>query len=308
MNNYFELRIKINPDITDIVTDMFFDVFDCEGIVTTEESYKDLEMTNSTEGTLRIFIKGDSRPDFKNIIQEQKDILKSRGLTDEELGSWEYSIEEKENQDWSEKWKEKWTVTHATDKVTIVPSWLEYTPKLEEEIIINIDPGCAFGTGTHQTTQLCMRALEKYFKQGMSMADIGTGSGILAIMAKKMGASNIYGCDIEDDVIETARKNANINGLDKLQPFNENTDFQVNTADNITEQFDFVCANILHNVLAEIMPDLKRIMKDSAYLSLSGILDEKRQIVLDAVMKNNLKVVDEIHQNQWVSFVVIKDN
>lgn len=308
MNNYFELKIKINPDLTDIASEMFFDVFDCEGIVTTEESYKDLEMTNSTEGTLRVFVKGDCRPDFKNIIQEQKDILKSRGLTDDELGSWEYSVEEKENQDWSEKWKEKWTVTHATDKVTIVPSWLEYTPKSEDEIIINIDPGCAFGTGTHQTTQLCMRALEKYFKQGMSMADIGTGSGILAIMAKKMGADNIYGCDIEDDVIETARKNAEINNLNDLQPFNINTDLQVNTADNIKKQFDFVCANILHNVLAEIMPDLKCIMKDNAYLSLSGILDEKRQIVLDAVKANCLKVIDEIHQNQWVSFVVIKDN
>lgn len=296
-NNYYELQIKINPEMSEVISDILFDVFDCEGVVMVEETYKDLEMVATTEGTLKAFIRGE-KPDVEKILKEQKELLKSRGLTDEELGSWEYTFEEKENQDWSKKWKEKWDVTHVTDKITIVPTWLEYTPKSEDEIIINLDPGCAFGTGTHQTTQLCMVALEKYFKKGQTMADIGMGSGILSILAKKLGASEVYGCDIDDTVIEVAKENAKLN--------HEECTFELGSADKINKKFDFVCANILHNVLFEIMGDLKNLMHDGSKMSLSGILLEKAPIVLEAIERENLKIIDEIHQDQWVSFVVTK--
>lgn len=296
-NNYYELQIKINPEMSEVISDILFDVFDCEGVVMVEETYKDLEMVATTEGTLKAFIRGE-KPDVEKILKEQKELLKSRGLTDEELGSWEYTFEEKENQDWSKKWKEKWDVTHVTDKITIVPTWLDYTPKSEDEIIINLDPGCAFGTGTHQTTQLCMVALEKYFKKGQTMADIGMGSGILSILAKKLGASEVYGCDIDDTVIEVAKENAKLN--------HEECTFELGSADKINKKFDFVCANILHNVLFEIMGDLKKLMHDGSKMSLSGILLEKAPIVLEAIERENLKIVDEIHQDQWVSFVVTK--
>lgn len=296
-NNYYELQIKINPEMSEIISDILFDVFDCEGVVMVEETYKDLEMVATTEGTLKAFIRGE-KPDVENILKEQKEILKSRGLSDEELGSWEFTFSEKENQDWSKKWKEKWDVTHVTDKITIVPTWLDYTPKNKDEIIINLDPGCAFGTGTHQTTQLCMVALEKYFVAGQSMADIGMGSGILSILAKKMGASEVYGCDNDETVIEVAKENAKLNHVD--------CKFELGTADKIHEKFDFVCANILHNVLFEIMGDLKNLMKDGSKMSLSGILLEKAPIVLEAIERENLKIIDEIHQDQWVSFVVTK--
>lgn len=296
-NNYYELQIKINPEMSEVISDILFDVFNCEGVVMVEETYKDLEMVATTEGTLKAFIRGE-KPDVEKILKEQKELLKSRGLSDEELGSWEYTFEEKENQDWSKKWKEKWDVTHVTDKITIVPTWLDYTPKSEDEIIINLDPGCAFGTGTHQTTQLCMVALEKYFKKGQTMADIGMGSGILSILAKKLGASEVYGCDIDDTVIEVAKENAKLN--------HEECTFELGSADKINKKFDFVCANILHNVLFEIMGDLKNLMKDGSKMSLSGILLEKAPIVLEAIERENLKIIDEIHQDQWVSFVVTK--
>ena len=160
MNNYFELKININPEIEDIVSDICFSNFECEGVVLAEEAYKDLEMTSTTRGTLRVFITEITNNPVE-ILKTERELLKERGFSDEELGSWEITLDEKENQDWSKKWKEKWTVTHVTDRVTIVPSWIEYSPK-ENEITINIDPGCAFGTGTHQTTQLCMVGLEKY--------------------------------------------------------------------------------------------------------------------------------------------------
>jgi ribosomal protein L11 methyltransferase len=253
-------------------------------------------MTATTEGTLRVFLT-DITENPVEILKTERELLKSRGFSDEELGSWEITLDEKENQDWSRKWKEKWTVTHVTEKIAVVPSWLNYTPK-ENEITITLDPGCAFGTGTHQTTQLCMRAMEKYLKKDNSMVDIGTGSGILAILAKKLGASKVYGCDIDETVIDVCKENAEINKVECT--------FELNTADKLTEKYDFVCANILHNVLFELMGDLKNIMKPDGIMSLSGILDEKKDIVLEAINRENLKIIDTISQDQWISYVVTK--
>lgn len=303
MNNYYELRISINPEIEEIVSDICFSNFDCEGVVLAEETYKDLVMTATTKGTLRVFLT-DLNCNPVELLKTERALLKERGFSDEELGSWEITLDEKENQDWSKKWKEKWTVTHVTDKIAVVPSWLSYESK-EGEITITLDPGCAFGTGTHQTTQLCMKAIEKYLKKGDKVADIGTGSGILSICAIKFGAFSAYGCDIDDTVIDVCKENAKINGID-VDGVNPPVKFELNTADKITEKFDFVCANILHNVLAEIMGDLKNIMNDDAKMSLSGILDEKKNVVLDAIERENLKIIDTISQDQWISFVVTK--
>ena len=131
------------------------------------------------------------------------------------------------------------------------------------------------------------------------MADIGTGSGILAILSKKLGASEVYGCDIDDTVIDVAYENANKNKVNDLV-------FELNTADKITRKYDFVCANILHNVLFEIMGDLKKLLKDEGILSLSGILYEKKDIVLEAIQREKLSIIDTITQDQWISFVVKK--
>ena len=300
--NYFELRLKINPDMEDLISEIFFDNFDCEGVVLAEETYKDLEMVSTTEGTLKIFLKDDDsttfedmKYDVENVLDLYREEFLSRGLTDEELGSWDFELEEKKSEDWSQKWKEKWDVTHVTDKIAVVPDWIDYVPK-KGEVIIKLEPGCAFGTGTHQTTQLCMKALEKYMKPNDKVADIGMGSGILSILAKKLGASYVYGCDTDDTVIEVAKENAKKNGVDAI--------FELGTADKVNEKFDFVCANILHFVLAEIMGDLKNLMKKGAIMSLSGILDEKKQMVIDAYEKEYLELVEEIHQDQWTSFVV----
>ena len=300
--NYFELRLKINPDMEDLISEVFFDNFDCEGVVLAEETYKDLEMVSTTEGTLKIFLKDDDsttfedmKYDVENVLDLYREEFLSRGLTDEELGSWDFELEEKKSEDWSQKWKEKWDVTHVTDKIAVVPDWIDYVPK-KGDVIIKLEPGCAFGTGTHQTTQLCMKALEKYMKPNDKVADIGMGSGILSILAKKLGASYVYGCDTDDTVIEVAKENAKKNGVDAI--------FELGTADKVNEKFDFVCANILHFVLAEIMGDLKNLMKKGAIMSLSGILDEKKQMVIDAYEKENLELIEEIHQDQWTSFVV----
>ena len=349
---YYELQLKINPDMEDIISEICFEVLPCEGVVLAEETYKDLEMVSTTEGTLRIFLNFESytlpstdgrgknllmnsseftnsgegliRTFIENTLTEQRNIFKARGLTDEELGSWEFTIQEKENEDWSKKWKEKWDVTHVTDRITVVPDWLSYEPKQDNEVIIRLEPGCAFGTGTHQTTQLCMRAMEKYLKPNMTVADIGMGSGILSICAIKMGAKSTYGCDIDETVINVAKENAIKNGisllchselvsesdgeqlLKQVQHNNRCCYFELGTADKINQKFDFVMANILHNVLFDIMGDLKNLLNENGILSLSGILNEKRDIVLEAIEREHLNIIEEMHQDQWVGFVVKK--
>lgn len=293
-NSYFELQIKINPQMEDIVSDICFENFPCEGVVLAEETYKDLEMISTTEGTLRVFLTESA--EVETVLKEQRELLKSRGFSDEELGSWDFVYSEKENEDWSKKWKEKWDVTHVSDRITVVPDWIDYKPKRDDEVIIKLEPGCAFGTGTHATTQLCMKAIEKYMTAGAVVADIGMGSGILAICAKKFGADYVFGCDNDETVIDVAKENAIKNRVE--------CEFELNTADKISRKFDFVLANILHNVLAEIMGDLKAIMKNEAFMVLSGILDEKKSFVLDAVKSYNMELVEEMHQNQWVALVV----
>ena len=296
-NKYTELLIKINPEIEDIVSGICFENFPCEGVILAEETYKDLEMIATTEGTLKVFLTEPiSFSKADEILKEQKELLKSRGFSEEELGSWEITVTEKENEDWSKKWKEKWDVTHVSERITVVPDWIDYTPKKDDEVIIKLEPGCAFGTGTHQTTQLCMKAIEKYMPTNANMADIGMGSGILAICASKFGANKVYGCDNDPTVIDVAKENALKN--------NANCFFELNTADNLTEKYDFICANILHNVLAMIMGDLKNIMQNGSYMVLSGILDEKKPVVIEAIKAYELELIEEMHQDQWVALVV----
>ncbi len=297
MSDYFELKIKINPDMSEEVSNLCFEKFDCEGVVLAEEIYEDDKMVSTTSSELKAFIKDKEINEFfcNKVLTEARNIFLSRRISNEELGSWDFTLTKIENQDWSKKWKENWGVTHISDKITVVPSWIDYSPK-KDEITVKLDPGCAFGTGTHQTTQLCVMAIEKYLKEDFSVADIGMGSGILAIIAKKIGAKRVYGCDNDASVIEVAIENAKVNNVE--------CEFEYNTVDNIDEKFDFICANILHNVLSEIMGNLKNVLKDKAKLSLSGIIEEKAPVVIDAINREGLTIIDEFRKDQWVSFVV----
>lgn len=301
MKDYFEISVKINPTVIELVTEVFFDKFECEGVIQAEEKYKDLELIETTNKVAKGYVQYETEEfkpsEIQKVFTKAKEDLKEEGFTDEELGEWTISAKKVINQDWSQKWKENWKPTRVSEHVVICPSWEECTRK-KDEVLITLDPGSAFGTGTHATTQLCIHAIEKYLKKGDEMADIGTGSGILAITAIKFGSVHAVGIDNDPLVIDVAKDNAQINGV-----FGK-IDFSCATADMLCEQFDFVCANILHNVLAEIMGDLKAIMKPQAHMVLSGILDEKKPVVLEAIEKHNLKIVENLNQDQWTAFVV----
>lgn len=307
MKDYYEISVSINPCAIELVTDVFFEQFECEGVIQAEEKYKDLELIETTNNIAKGYILFEEEKfaplDIQKIFYDAREDLIEKGFTEEELGSWSIDAKKVVNQDWSKKWKEHWKPTRASEHIVICPSWEDYALK-KDEILIHLDPGSAFGTGTHATTQLCIQAIEKYMKPGDFVADIGTGSGILAIAALKCGASCAVGIDNDPLVIEVAIDNAQVNNaLNKIEFKHETADELLKTH---SEKFDFVAANILHNVLAEIMGDLKALMKTGAYMVLSGILDEKKQVVFDSIEKHGLSVVETLKQENWVAIVVRK--
>ena len=298
---FFELSVKVPSEVSDIICEVIRDNFNTEGIVTSYQKFKDLECI-LTDETIKAYIQQENLDisSVKTLLNEKKQIFEECGLIEKSDVEWEVSVKKVENEDWSKTWKSFWKPLKISDKIVICPTWEKYDAR-KDEIKISLDPGNAFGTGTHATTQLCVRAAEKYMINGADVADIGSGSGILAICAKKLGAKSAIGVDTDETVEETARENAKINGID---------DIVFKTADITvlsSEKYDFVFANILHNVLAQIMADLKRITKQNGFIVLSGILKGKEGVVFEAVEKNDLTVVETLTQGDWFAIVVKKE-
>jgi ribosomal protein L11 methyltransferase len=168
--------------------------------------------------------------------------------------------------DWAEAWKSGYQVLRLGQKLRIVPSWIPYEAQ-PGEVIITLDPGMAFGTGLHPSTQLCLQALEELIRPGMRILDVGTGSGILAIAAAKLGAAEVLAVDIEGVSVRTARENVRINGVEQIVRVEQGS-----VDDVFRGEYDGVLANILAEIIARLAPDLARHMKPDAWLVTSGII------------------------------------
>jgi ribosomal protein L11 methyltransferase len=185
------------------------------------------------------------------------------------------------------------------NKIVICPSWEQY--KLNEnEIKIELDPGSAFGTGTHPTTRLCIIALEKYLKQNDTVADVGTGSGILAISAVKLGAKSVIGVDNDPSVIEVAQENADKNNCSDKCAFYEGS------AKDIKGQYDVVVSNILAEIIVSIMNDLISLMKTGGKIILSGIITQRADMVKQAAENSGLKIIETLIEEDWVAIIAEK--
>lgn len=291
METYWQLKIKVDEKYREIISALLFENFLPDGVVIDEEEYKDLEKISSSSFMSAFF----SAPPDKSQVDE---VIKN-AISGE--FSFETELLELKNQDWSEEWKKNWQPARISDRVVICPTWREYEAN-EGEIIINLDPGSAFGTGTHPTTQLCILAMEKYIKPNWELADIGCGSGILAIAGVKLGAKSAVAIDNDELVIPVAKDNATLNNVDDKIKF-----FTAEAQDLKGKTYDFVCANILHNVLAEIMSDLKALLKQGGKMVLSGILDEKEAVVTEALKRENLSLTERLKKDNWVALVVGKE-
>ena len=203
--------------------------------------------------------------------------------------------------EWSENWKKYFHAMEIGDRLAVVPSWETYENK-ENRLLLHIDPGAAFGTGTHATTSLCLSMLEKTVQKGDEVLDIGCGSGILAIASVLLGAQKALGVDIDAQSVKTARENAQINGLE------EKTDFIVgDLADNVTGQYDVICANIVADVIIKLLATVQNYMKDDAVLLCSGIIDSREEDLLAAVKAYGFTVTENLKRENWCALALKKE-
>lgn len=223
----------------------------------------------------------------------------------------EATIEESqtEDKDWINNWKQYFHQFYVDD-ILIVPSWEEVKAEDKDKMILHIDPGTAFGTGMHETTQLVIRQLKKYVTPDTEMLDVGTGSGILGIVAMKLGAKHVLGTDLDPCAVPAVAENKEAN-----QIVDETFDMVIgNIIDDKAiqdqagyEKYDIVTANILADVLIPLTPVIVNQMKKGAYYITSGILDVKEEVVVEAVKAAGLTVVEVTHQGEWVSVTARKD-
>ena len=201
------------------------------------------------------------------------------------------------DKDWQDEWKKYFHTVNITENIVIKPSWDDYEEE-DGEIVVEIDPGLAFGTGTHETTSLCVEFLEKYSKGKNNLLDVGCGSGILMLIAKKLGVHKVTGIDIDDKVERVVHENFEKNKIED--------NYKViigNLVDDISEKYDLVVSNILVDVLIELLKNIEKTLEDGAVVIFSGILKEKEEMFLKETEKYNLKKIDRNEKNNWVSLV-----
>lgn len=205
------------------------------------------------------------------------------------------SLENVRELDWATAWKQYYHPTKVGRRLVVRPTWEAYAPA-EDEVVIDLDPGMAFGTGTHETTRLCMQLLEDCVDGNTTMLDVGTGSGILAIAALKLGAATVTACDIDSTAVRVAAENAALNGVEgKIHILCGDL------AQQVQGRFDVVCANIVADIIIRLAPDVPRFLKPDGVFLASGIIDEREQDVRDALAGIGLAVTDARRQGGWVA-------
>lgn len=242
------------------------------------------------------------------VLEKVRAVLEEvRGYMD--IGEGTITESQTEDKDWINNWKEYFHQFYVDD-ILIVPSWEEVKEEDKDKMILHIDPGTAFGTGMHETTQLVIRQLKKFVTKDTQMLDVGTGSGILGIVALKLGAAHVVGTDLDPCAIPAVADNKEANDI-KDETFDMligNIIDDKEVQDTVGyEKYDIVTANILADVLVPLTPVIVNQMKKGAYYITSGILDVKEEVVIKAVKDAGLQLVEVTHQGEWVSVTARKE-
>lgn len=231
-------------------------------------------------------------------ISESVDNLIKYGL---DVGINLVSTSEVDEEDWATSWKKYYHPVKISERFTIVPTWEDYELVDSDELIIELDPGMAFGTGTHPTTVLCLQALEKYVKKGDSVIDVGTGSGVLSIGAALLGASRVHALDLDEVAVTAAKENIELN---KVQEIVEVT--HGNLLDSIKEPASVIVANILAEVIMTFSQDAYSILPNDGLFIVSGIIAQKRDVVKDDLVSKGFEIVESVLMEDWVAIIAAK--
>ena len=254
---------------------------------------------------LNFYVEEDQDP--QPLLDRVKEALEElRSFMD--IGECTITESQTEDKDWINNWKQYFHQFYVDD-ILIIPSWEDVKPEDKDKMIIHIDPGTAFGTGMHETTQLCMRQLKKYVNKDTQILDVGTGSGILSIAALKLGASHAVGTDLDPCAISAVKENLEANDV----PVTDMDMILGNIIDDKAiqdevgyEKYDIVVANILADVLIPLTPVILHQMKKGGLYITSGIIDDKEESVVAAVKAAGLEVLEVTHQGEWVSVTARK--
>ena len=315
-----KLTVKTTTEAEDIIISTLYDVglegAEIEDKVPLTESDKEqmfvdiLPQIEPDDGIayLNFFVEQDGKTDIQQIMEDAKQALEElREFMD--IGEGSITLSETEDKDWINNWKEFFHQFYIDD-LLVIPSWEEVPEEDRDKKILHIDPGTAFGTGKHETTQLCIKQLKKYVQPGDEILDVGTGSGILGILALMFGAGHVVGTDLDPCAITAAYENMDVNGIDR-------GDFDVMIGNLITdkdiqdrvgyEKYDIVMANILAEVLVPLTPVITAQMKPSGIYITSGIISDKESTVCKAVEDAGLTILEVTRQGEWVSVTARKD-
>lgn len=313
-----QFRLKTTTEAEDIVSSMLNDL-GIEGVQIEdripltqqdkEQMFVDiLPDIPEDDGTAYLTFYLDQDVDTARILGEVRQELEDmRNYVD--VGECTIEESETEDVDWVNNWK-KYFHQFYIDDILVIPSWEDVKTEDSDKMVIHIDPGTAFGTGMHETTQLCIRALRKYTKKDALVLDVGCGSGILGMLALKFGAGHSIGTDLDPCAIDATHENMEVNGIgkDQYEVMIGNIIDDKAVQDQVGyEKYDVVAANILADVLVPLTPVIVHQMKPGAVYITSGIIDDKEEVVVEAVKAAGLTVLEVNHQGEWVSVVAKKE-
>jgi len=238
-------------------------------------------------------------------VPEERSLPECRAFISERFSTLgidaQISIEGMREEDWAESWKQYYKPVRL-GRITVVPAWEEYTPTADE-VIIRMDPGMAFGTGTHETTRLVIRLMQDEISGGERVLDMGTGSGILSIAASKLGAKSCNAYDIDPVAVKVARENAKDDGCDNITVGVSDLLFGVDLSEG---KYDICLANIVADIILRMLPDIEKYVKPDGKIILSGIISPRADEIREAVKSFGYKIIKEEVENDWLAMLVTK--
>ena len=301
---WIEVRVITKSEALEPVSGIFYSL-DCKGVAIEDPEdilgreqgpltwdFADinvLEHKGKVAVVKAYFAEEDNIEDILGYVNEQLVELKEMGI---DLGEAKVEHEKMYEEDWANTWKQYYKPSKVGEKIVVKPIWEEYEEK-EGELVVNLDPGMAFGTGTHETTRMCIQALEKYVKEESTVFDVGCGSGILAIAAAKLGAKLAVGVDLDPVAVESSIENVGYNNLNNIEILHGNL------VEVIDGKSDIVVANILAEIICILTDDVKRVMKDGGVFITSGIIHDRVDMVCEKLEATGFEVIEKNRDGEW---------
>lgn len=231
---------------------------------------------------------------IENIKQQISELVKF----DIDIGNNHVTTTIVKEEDWDSAWKQYYHPMKVSNRFTIVPTWENYTPEKDDELIIELDPGMAFGTGTHPTTRMSIQALEKVVKPGDLVIDVGCGSGVLSIAAALLSAKKVIAIDLDEVAVQSAKNNVELNQLSNIVEVRHG-----DLLDGMKEKADVLVANILADIIIRLIPHAQKTMKPNGYFIMSGIIQQKKADVVEALQREGFTIVDTLTMEDWVTII-----